>query len=310
MNTTNKLVTVIVPFYNAEKFLEEAILSVFNQTWTNWELILVDDGSTDSSKAIAEKYVDEVKVFLFQHAGGENLGVSRSRKVAINAARGELIAFLDADDLFTDDKLEKNIAQLERHPSAILIHSAAHFIKEGSAANDFYNDFSFPLADQPYSFLDTDFLNRNPICNSSVLVKSEYLKKIQNSFNHLFQFEDWATWILLAQHGKFLYTNEQLCSYRFHEKSSTSFLLRNNLTGMYARLEMLFIVWHRIEINLARQNIDAAIKKQLGEICSAYALLPGSTDGDSLFIEKSTAGKNSNALRKGLSFLKSKIQKP
>src|ERR1700691_6786421 len=102
-------VSIITPFYNTERFLQEAIESVLAQTYSNWELLLVDDGSTDGSTAIAHRYADRApaKIRYLAHPGRENRGLSASRNLGIAGAGGEFLALLDADDVWLPQKLEQ-----------------------------------------------------------------------------------------------------------------------------------------------------------------------------------------------------------
>jgi len=112
MSKHTPLVSVITPFYNEEKFIEETILSVLDQTYQNWELILVDDGSSDSSSTVAKHYAatQSDKIRYFDHPDHSNLGSSESRNRGIENAKGKLIAFLDADDIFGSNYLENQVA--------------------------------------------------------------------------------------------------------------------------------------------------------------------------------------------------------
>ncbi|MBI2487671.1 MAG: glycosyltransferase family 2 protein [Deltaproteobacteria bacterium] len=112
------LVSVIMIFLNAEKFIEEAIESVFAQTYNNWELLLIDDGSTDGSTAIARRYSEKYpeKVRYLEHYGHKNYGKSISRNLGINNSSGKYIALLDADDIFLPRKLEQQVAILDSLP--------------------------------------------------------------------------------------------------------------------------------------------------------------------------------------------------
>jgi len=96
------LVSVVIPFLNGEQFLREAIESVFAQTYSHWELLLVDDGSSDASTQIAMRYAQQngEKVRYLDHDGHLNRGVCASRNLGIRQARGELIALLDVDDVW------------------------------------------------------------------------------------------------------------------------------------------------------------------------------------------------------------------
>ena len=104
------LVSVIIPVYNCERYLKDAIDSVLNQTYRPLDLIVVDDGSTDESAAIAQSY-KEIR-YLYQ----KNQGPAIARNVGIDSAKGEFISFLDADDQWTPDKLSLQIEHHQRHP--------------------------------------------------------------------------------------------------------------------------------------------------------------------------------------------------
>ena len=121
------LVSVIVIFYNAAQFIREAISSVFDQTYPQWELILVDDGSTDLSTQIAQETAAQFpeRVRYVQHDNHANRGQSISRNRGVNCASGEFIALLDADDVYLPQKLEKQVAILKEYPQAGMVFSAS-----------------------------------------------------------------------------------------------------------------------------------------------------------------------------------------
>jgi glycosyltransferase involved in cell wall biosynthesis len=120
------LVSVIIIFLNEERFLREAIESVFAQTYSNWKLLLVDDGSTDGSTAIARRYVEQYpeRVRYLQHEGHQNRGTGASRNLGVRHAKGDYIAFLDADDVWLPYKLERQVATMASHPEAAMIYGA------------------------------------------------------------------------------------------------------------------------------------------------------------------------------------------
>jgi len=115
-------VTVIVVFLNQEKYLAEAVESILSQTWCDWELLLVDDGSTDASTGIAREYEERNpgRVKYFEHPSHANLGISISRNLGLTHAQGEYIAFLDADDIWTPRKLERQVEILDEYLDAAL----------------------------------------------------------------------------------------------------------------------------------------------------------------------------------------------
>src|SRR6266545_5517239 len=111
-------VSVVIIFLNAAKFIEEAISSVFAQTYNGWELLLVDDGSTDGSTQIARKYAASYpgKIFYIAHEGHKNRGMSASRNLGIRHARCEYVAFLDGDDVWLPHKLREQVAIMRAQP--------------------------------------------------------------------------------------------------------------------------------------------------------------------------------------------------
>ncbi len=125
--SSKPLVSGIIIFLNAEeKFFHEAIESVFAQTYDNWELMLVDDGSTNGSTEVAQRYAEQYpnKVRYLEHEGHQNRGMSASRNLGIRNAKGEYIAFLDADDIWLPPKLERQVAILEAQPEAAMVYGS------------------------------------------------------------------------------------------------------------------------------------------------------------------------------------------
>ena len=121
---TGPLVSVITIFFNGQRFIEEAILSVFSQTYDNWELLLVDDGSTDASAGIAMDYARRYprKVRYLEHRCHENRGMSASRDLGICQATGDYLTMLDSDDVWLSHKLEQQVTILESHPEAAMVY--------------------------------------------------------------------------------------------------------------------------------------------------------------------------------------------
>jgi glycosyltransferase involved in cell wall biosynthesis len=117
------LVSVVIPVYNTARFLAETVESVLAQTYTIWELILVDDGSTDGSAAIALEYAARYpgRVHYLEHPGHSNMGMCTSRNLGIQRSQGEYVALLDSDDVWLPHKLREQVALMEAHPEAGLV---------------------------------------------------------------------------------------------------------------------------------------------------------------------------------------------
>lgn len=128
-SSNDRLVSVIIIFHNADQFIEEAIESVVTQTWPHWELLLVDDGSRDASREIAERYRQRIpdQVRILEHPDGTNQGMSASRNLGLAAARGDFVAFLDADDVYLPQRLERHVGQFKQHPEAGAVQSCIEY---------------------------------------------------------------------------------------------------------------------------------------------------------------------------------------
>jgi glycosyltransferase involved in cell wall biosynthesis/SAM-dependent methyltransferase len=177
------LVSVVVIFLDEERYLGEAVESVLAQTYDAWELLLVDDGSTDGSTELARAYADREpgRVRYLEHPGHRNLGMSASRNRGLREARGEYVAFLDADDIWMPAKLADQVALIEAHPMAAAAYGPSEwwYSWTGDPA-DARRDFIYPLGVeterviQPPSLL-TSYLKRQATtpCPSSILVRRE-----------------------------------------------------------------------------------------------------------------------------------------
>ena len=120
-------VSVLIPTYNAGRYLGAALQRVLGQTYQDFEIIVVDDGSEDDTAAVAARY-PQVRYFYNAHSG-----ISVTRNLAISKAKGEMIAFLDADDMWAPDKLEKQVAYLDRYPECQLVFTLVENFFDGAA---------------------------------------------------------------------------------------------------------------------------------------------------------------------------------
>lgn len=152
MSASPPRVSVIVPFLNAETFLEQTIQSVFAQTYRDWELLLVDDGSTPESTQIARRYQGDFpnKVRYLEHPDHQNRGACASRNLGIRQARGELIALLDADDIWLPQKLDRQVALLDAHPEVSLVYGRPLYWSSWQTAadetdGDYWSCYGLPL---------------------------------------------------------------------------------------------------------------------------------------------------------------------
>ncbi len=226
---SDPLISVITPFLNAGTFLTQAIESVVHQTYSNWELVLIDDGSSDESSAIAREYAAAMpeKIRTTEHPGHANRGLPASRNAGLAASRGPLIAFLDADDLFLPTRLETQVRMLARHPHAgmavgnvLFWHDAA--TPDAARVPDYVPE-PITHAERVYEppVLLTRLLQREElhpaIC--SVLVRRSLMEET-GGFDDRFDLYEDAVWLARAWAIAAAVVNADCCSvYRVHPNS-------------------------------------------------------------------------------------------
>ncbi len=123
------LITIAIPFYNSEKYIAYSVLSVINQTYKNWDLLLVDDGGTDNSLTIAQQYADKDKRIRVV-SDGQNKGLAARLNESILMAKGELYARMDADDIMAIDRIEKQVSFFLSHPEIDVVGCSAMVIDD------------------------------------------------------------------------------------------------------------------------------------------------------------------------------------
>ena len=249
--TERPLVSVITIFLNEEKFIQDAIESVFAQSYDNWELLLVDDGSNDESTAMAQRYHQQCprKVHYLEHPGHENRGMSESRNLALNRVRGEHIAFLDADDVWMPNKLEEQLAILRSNPDAAMVCGRAQFWYSwtGNPADqqrDSVQQLDVPLNTlvRPPQLLIL-FLRNEWASLCDILMRREVLEAIggyEGSFRGMY--EDQVFNAKLCLNFPAFVSSGSWYRYRQHEEACT-FL--SNKAGQYYETRQAFLIWLR-----------------------------------------------------------------
>jgi glycosyltransferase involved in cell wall biosynthesis len=199
-------VSVIIPAFNAARTIADAIDSVRAQTFTDFEIIIVDDGSTDGSVEIIRRYSGEVRLLEQQ-----NRGPSAARNLAIANSSGELLAFLDADDWWKPDFLTKMVAALDAEPQAAMAYCDLQLID--SLGKAFPTSLTERSGHAPS--LDEMLKRLWPIVPSGVVIRRAALDAVGGYPEQLRAFEDVYLWMLLREQGPFVYLPEGLAAWRF-----------------------------------------------------------------------------------------------
>jgi glycosyltransferase involved in cell wall biosynthesis len=246
------LVSVIVIFLNEEKFIQDAIESVFAQTYNNWELLLIDDGSSDAGTQIALGYAElhSEKVRYLEHAGHQNCGMSASRNLGISYARGEYIGFLDSDDCWLPHKLEQQVEILNSHAEAGMVYGPAQYWyswtgKPEDAQRDFVEELgvqSDTLFEPPtlLTLLYPLGIGTTP-SSSSMLLRREVIERV-GAFEEVFRgiYEDQAFLVKVYLNEAVFVASEPWDRYRQHPDSCSAVMER---TGSYYSIRLFFLSW-------------------------------------------------------------------
>lgn len=269
----NELVSIIIPFLNAERFLSEAIASVLSQTYKCWELLLVNDGSTDRSATIAARYAGErpSQVRCLQHPDLKRHGISTSRNLGIANARGTYLAFLDSDDVWLANKLERQVELLQAEPEAAMVYGSSLTWHSWTGRSDdlMKDEFAPVLPDEEtHRFVDIPMLSVRQIWHtaapSGILVRREAAAAVGNfesGFDNLY--EDQAFYFKLGLNAKVLASNECWYKYRQHPDSECSIGAR---TGEQAIAKIKFLRWAALYLaasKIERPDLTDALAQEL-----------------------------------------------
>lgn len=219
------LVSIIIPVFNQEKYLAETLNSLLKQSYTCWECILVNDGSSDNSVAVIEQFVAQDD--RFQFINSENKGVSHARNLALKQFKGDFILFLDGDDLIHSGKIQKAISKFQENADLSIVFNQTNYFQD-TVENSLY---PINIDSQLLNFNDLLlFWNEKIIIPiHSAIIKKSLFEGIE--FNtELTAQEDWLVWLRLFQKNpKVLCLDEVLSYYRKHNSSRTqSFSLKED----------------------------------------------------------------------------------
>lgn len=259
----NPLVSVIVPFLNVQSYFKEAIESVIAQTYENWELLLVDDGSSDGSTEIAQQYAKQYpeKIYYLEHERHQNRGASASRNLGIRNSKGAYIGFLDGDDVWFPFNLNLLVGHLNSQPEAAMVYGSTQWWYSWTGNSDDTNrDYICDLGLQPNTLYKPPalfipyFLLPSAItpCTCSLLIRREVVEAIggfEENFKYIYT--DQVFYAKIALKSSIFVLSECGAKYRQHPNSSCAVVEK---TGKAFAARSNFLHW--VEKYLSEQKVE------------------------------------------------------
>lgn len=229
-------VSICIPSYNHARFLPAAIESALAQTYRDFEIVIVDDGSTDESLRIAEDYAARYPslIRVLTHPEHRNLGIAKTSNLAMRSARGEFWSGLPSDDVLFPTKLEVQVAYLEAHPELGWVYGSAEFIDDAGARQPQLGLFGEDLSRHENPVLE--LIERNVIPAMTILVRRELLERLGGEDESLL-YSDWDSWVRLMSIAKFAYLDQPLVGYRIHGHNTS--LAVDSLVNLSRALEVM-----------------------------------------------------------------------
>lgn len=258
MMLNNEMISIIMPSYNREKTIERAIESVLQQTYTNWELIIVDDASDDDTKTIVNHYITDQRIKYLRNE--KNMGANFSRNRGIRSAQGKYVAFLDSDNTWEKNKLEKQINVLRNECDMVYCAVNSYL---GAEVRRIPN-IVFPL-DYYDIHLNKVLVHYNVVDTSAMMIKRDFLIKIGLFDEKMPRHQDYELAIRIVENGTVRYINETLVNtYRMENSiSNNSDALFEAIVLMLKKHSQFFASDNGIYNHLL-MGLKYCLEKQLG----------------------------------------------
>ncbi len=266
------LISVIIPFLNPGSWLAEAIESVIYQTYQNWEIILIDDGSVkeDADIAIAYSKRTQEKIFYIEHNGHLNKGLTFSRNAGIANCKGKLIAFLDADDCWLPDKLTSQLDIFLKFPSVQMICEASCFWyswKDVFAKDTVVQIGASQGVHQPPELMKLLYPlgEGQPPCPSGIIIKKEALQRsggFEESFSGVYQLYEDQAFLSKVYSKEIIYISAK--ANNLYRKRADSMSSAANNEGTYKEVRLFYYAWLK-EYFSKTNSIDPYITKLIAD---------------------------------------------
>ncbi len=249
----NPTVSIIMPAFNCESTIGESIDSVLAQTFQDWELIIIDDASTDSTLSIIGDYTKKDRRIVFEHLQ-QNSGSAYAKNRALSIAKGDYVAFLDSDDLWKKQKLEKQISFMNEHNSCFSFTGYEFFSDKETTKRKYIR--------VPKTIKYKQYLKNTIIGNSTVIMNQRTLGRVTIQEGYL---EDVLTWMFYLKKGIVADgINEVLMSYRVNKKSKSGKKVKNSKRyfnclreNQHLPLISSFFYWFNYVLNASKKRLFA-----------------------------------------------------
>lgn len=207
-------ISVIIPTYNSADYISKAVDSVLNQTHQDFEIIIIDDGSTDNTQQVIESYNDNRIIYIKQ----KNAGPAEARNNGLKRAKGEYVAFLDADDKWVPDKLQLQIEAFKLNPSVSMVYSKLEILNKNNETDEIHSFKNYPNNLELLKYLVFNHIAIVP----AVMIKKSYIDQVGFFNPELYTGEDWDFWLRLASKSNFYYIDKTLVL-RYRPKTSITY---------------------------------------------------------------------------------------
>lgn len=241
-------VSVIIPVFNGEKFIQRCISSVIRQTYKNLEIIVIDDGSSDNTKNVVVDNFPSVS-YLYQR----NCGPAAARNLGINKSTGDYIAFIDADDVWLPEKISMQIEALRKNPKIKVVHTNIEIMNDGKVDKTFY-----PIDRQENKMFESLLLWTGSVVCSSILFSRECIEKVGNFDSELWTAEDVHLFLRMAYYYDFYFINQPLVIKYHHDSNLTNTSnIHYGSGGLLAltKIEQMFPDYSRKKSKVMRQAL-------------------------------------------------------
>lgn len=254
-------ISVVIPSYNHEKYISEAIQSVLDQTYQDFEIVITDDGSSDNSVQIIKQFADpRIKLFVFSENKGACLAINNS----IENSTGEFIAVLNSDDIFLPNKLEIQLNFLNNHSEIGAVFSYAKIIDEDSnnfQGDHFYKNIFIQPNRSRFEWLNYFFYNGNCLCHPSILIRRECYRNVGLYDPRFAQLPDFEFWIRLCQKYEIYIIEEELICFRVRDNEvNASGIRKDSITRSITELNQVLKAYLNIDILNNFNKIFPSIK--------------------------------------------------